>query len=114
MTLNPESARAMARDKTREHIKLTAALLFSSVGYECATMRMIAKKAGVSTGAIFSNWPNKSELWREITGAYPNFAEWFLLKVADMGVGSDLWINSDELAALITEAKKLAELIKWR
>ena len=40
--------------------------LFSTEGYEGATIRDIAAAAGMSTGAVFANFADKSELFREI------------------------------------------------
>ena len=48
--------------------KLLAAAreLFGAQGYEGATIRDIAAAAGMSTGAVFANFADKSELFREI------------------------------------------------
>ncbi len=43
-----------------------ARLLFSEQGYEGATIRDIATAAGMSTGAVFANFTDKSDLFREI------------------------------------------------
>ncbi|HEX2802076.1 MAG TPA: helix-turn-helix domain-containing protein, partial [Phenylobacterium sp.] len=40
--------------------------LFSEAGYEGATIRDIANAAGMSTGAVFANFADKSDLFREI------------------------------------------------
>ncbi|WP_293317877.1 TetR/AcrR family transcriptional regulator, partial [Phenylobacterium sp.] len=40
--------------------------LFGAQGYEGATIRDIAAAAGMSTGAVFANFADKSELFREI------------------------------------------------
>ena len=40
--------------------------LFSEEGYEGATIRDIAAAAGMSTGAVFANFSDKSDLFREI------------------------------------------------
>jgi AcrR family transcriptional regulator len=40
--------------------------LFSEEGYEGATIRDIAAAAGMSTGAVFANFTDKSDLFREI------------------------------------------------
>jgi len=40
--------------------------LFSEQGYEGATIRDIASAAGMSTGAVFANFADKSDLFREI------------------------------------------------
>jgi len=40
--------------------------LFSEEGYEGATIRDIAAAAGMSTGAVFANFRDKADLFREI------------------------------------------------
>ncbi len=58
--------RAMAKQKTRAKVLAAARELFSTEGYEGATIRDIAAAAGMSTGAVFANFADKSELFREI------------------------------------------------
>lgn len=55
----------------RQHIIDAATILFHQVGYEDATIRAIAKRAGLSTGAIFSNFKDKADLWTHITKLPP-------------------------------------------
>lgn len=56
---------------TAEKVRLAAAALFGEVGYEATTIRMIAKRAGMSTGAVFANYADKADLWKSIYGAAP-------------------------------------------
>lgn len=58
--------RALAKQQTRIKVLSAARNLFSSQGYEGATIRDIAAAAGMSTGAVFANFADKSELFREI------------------------------------------------
>ena len=58
--------RALAKQRTREKIVAAAKLLFSERGYEGATIRDIAKAAGMSTGAVFASFTDKSDLFAEI------------------------------------------------
>jgi AcrR family transcriptional regulator len=58
--------RALAKQRTREKIVAAAKLLFAERGYEGATIRDIAAAAGMSTGAVFANFSDKSDLFREI------------------------------------------------
>lgn len=58
--------RAMAKQQTRAKVLAAARDLFSQEGYEGATIRDIAAAAGMSTGAVFANFADKSELFREI------------------------------------------------
>jgi len=58
--------RALAKQQTRQKVLAAARRLFSEQGYEGATIRDIAAAAGMSTGAVFANFTDKSDLFREI------------------------------------------------
>jgi len=58
--------RALAKQQTRTKVLAAARRLFSEHGYEGATIRDIATAAGMSTGAVFANFSDKSDLFREI------------------------------------------------
>ncbi|CAN7537237.1 helix-turn-helix domain containing protein [Phenylobacterium sp. LjRoot225] len=58
--------RALAKQQTRNKVIAAARKLFSENGYEGATIRDIAAAAGMSTGAVFANFSDKSDLFREI------------------------------------------------
>ena len=58
--------RALAKQQTRAKVLSAARRLFSESGYEGATIRDIAAEAGMSTGAVFANFADKSDLFREI------------------------------------------------
>ncbi|MCR5878423.1 TetR/AcrR family transcriptional regulator [Phenylobacterium sp. J367] len=61
--------RALAKQQTRAKVLAAARRLFSEQGYEGATIRDIATAAGMSTGAVFANFTDKSDLFREIMTA---------------------------------------------
>jgi AcrR family transcriptional regulator len=61
--------RALAKQRTREKIVAAAKQLFSERGYDGATIRDIAKSAGMSTGAVFASFTDKSDLFAEIAEA---------------------------------------------
>jgi AcrR family transcriptional regulator len=61
--------RALAKQQTRAKVLAAARRLFSEQGYEGATIRDIAAAAGMSTGAVFANFSDKSDLFREIMTA---------------------------------------------
>lgn len=63
--------RQQAKARTRAKLLTTARDLWGSYTYDQITMRDIAHEAGVSTGAIFANWPGKAHLWREAMGYAP-------------------------------------------
>jgi AcrR family transcriptional regulator len=58
--------RTLAKQQTRAKVLAAARGLFSEAGYEGATIRDIANAAGMSTGAVFANFADKSDLFREI------------------------------------------------
>ncbi|WP_411288548.1 TetR/AcrR family transcriptional regulator [Phenylobacterium sp.] len=58
--------RTLAKQQTRSKVLAAARRLFSQQGYEGATIRDIAAAAGMSTGAVFANFSDKSDLFREI------------------------------------------------
>ena len=58
--------RAVAKQRTREKILASAKTLFAERGYEAATIRDIARQAGMSTGAVFASFTDKSDLFTEI------------------------------------------------
>ena len=61
--------RALAKQRTRERVLSAARRLFIERGYEGATIRDIAQAAGMSTGAVFASFSDKSELFDEILTA---------------------------------------------
>jgi AcrR family transcriptional regulator len=58
--------RAVAKQRTREKIVTAAKSLFAKRGYEGATIRDIARTAGMSTGAVFASFADKSDLFTDI------------------------------------------------
>jgi AcrR family transcriptional regulator len=51
---------------TRERVLAAAKDLFNEIGYEAATVRMIATRAGVATGSVFTTFASKLEILREV------------------------------------------------
>jgi AcrR family transcriptional regulator len=58
--------RALAKQQTRQKVLAAARKLFGEKGYQGATIRDIAAEAGMSTGAVFANFADKSDLFAEI------------------------------------------------
>lgn len=58
--------RKLAKQQTRGRVLDAARRLFSEQGYEGATIRDIATAAGMSTGAVFANFTDKADLFRQI------------------------------------------------
>jgi AcrR family transcriptional regulator len=75
------SQRALAKQRTRENILAAATTLFRERGYEGATVRDIAAAAGMTTGAVFASFTDKSDLFAEIVAA-EHEAVWLLMSSA--------------------------------
>lgn len=75
--------RAIAKQRTREKILAAAAELFATRGYEGATIRDIARGAGMSTGAVFASFADKSDLFGEIVAAEQLALEAAMLAAAE-------------------------------
>ena len=58
--------RQAAKVRTRQRVLDAARALFAERGYEPATIRDIAKGAGMSTGAVFANFQDKAELFEAV------------------------------------------------
>ena len=52
--------RQVAKARTRVKVLEAARTLFAERGYDAATIRDIAKGAGMSTGAVFANFQDKA------------------------------------------------------
>ena len=65
MTCVAEGARTARAEQTRAAITEAALALFRERGYEAATMRAIAQRAGVSTGNAYYYFSSKEELIQE-------------------------------------------------
>lgn len=98
-TLPEDHSRKVAKAKSAERILAAARKLFARDGHKGATIRDIAAEAGMSTGAIFANYKNKSELYRAAHGHDPITPEQGrrLLEAQTMGASKNtpeflLWI----------------------
>ena len=58
--------RQAAKIRTRQKVLDAARALFAERGYDPATIRDIAKGAGMSTGAVFANFQDKAELFEAV------------------------------------------------
>lgn len=64
--------RALSKRETFAKVTEAARALFAAEGgYEAATIRSIAKAAGMSTGAVFASYTNKAEIYQAIYGHKP-------------------------------------------
>jgi AcrR family transcriptional regulator len=79
--------RQAAKVRTRQKVLDAARQLFAERGYEPATIRDIAKGAGMSTGAVFANFQDKAELFEAVLATdMVRLAE--TMKAAAAGEGS--------------------------
>jgi AcrR family transcriptional regulator len=58
--------RVASKARTRERILEAAKTQFSTHGFEGATVRAIAIEAGMSTGAVFANFDDKTDLFNAV------------------------------------------------
>lgn len=68
VTLN---RRQLAKQRTADKVLTAARGFFETAGYEKATIRAIAKAAGMSTGAVFANYQDKAEIYAAAFGHPP-------------------------------------------
>jgi len=54
------------KQATRERVLAAARDLFEEVGYDAATIRAVALKAGVSVGSVFTSFAGKAELLSQV------------------------------------------------
>ena len=59
-------SRAARKQATRERVLAAARDLFDEVGYEASTIRMIATRAGVAVGSVFTTFASKAEILSEV------------------------------------------------
>lgn len=59
----PTGNRAKSKERNRQKILESATQLFRERGFEAATLRDIARGAGLSTGALFANFSDKTEIF---------------------------------------------------
>lgn len=67
----PLNRRQRAKALTQSKVLEGARELFEQVGYEAATIRDIAARIGMSTGAIFANYEDKAALYLAAYGHAP-------------------------------------------
>jgi AcrR family transcriptional regulator len=66
MACAPPSRRALAKDETRRRLIAAAKHVVIERGYDAASLRQVAAAAKLSTGAVFANFADKSELFTEV------------------------------------------------
>ena len=73
----PPPARASQKEATRQRVIEAARELFDTQGYDGATIREIARHAGVAVGSVFTTFASKGEILSEVMSARlaPLYAE---------------------------------------
>jgi AcrR family transcriptional regulator len=64
--MSPESLRAQQKQRTRAALLAAAREAFAARGFDAATIRDIARRAGVATGTVFVHFPDKQALLAEV------------------------------------------------
>ncbi|HSV03675.1 MAG TPA: TetR/AcrR family transcriptional regulator [Phenylobacterium sp.] len=65
----PPSLRQTQKEATRNRVLEAARELFDSQGYQGATIREIARYAGVAVGSVFTNFASKGEILSQVMAA---------------------------------------------
>ena len=60
--------RELKKQESRARVLDAARALFGEIGFEATTVRMIAKRAGVSLGGVFTTFEGKTDILVEIVG----------------------------------------------
>lgn len=71
METTPTNRRTASKIRTTEKVLEAARKLFARDGFKAATIRAIAAEAGMSTGAVFANYKDKTDLYRAAHGHDP-------------------------------------------
>lgn len=61
-----QGVRKQQKEATRQRVVSAARDLFEGVGYEETTIRMIAERAGVSVGSVFTTFESKVDIFNHI------------------------------------------------
>lgn len=60
--------RQLSKARSLQRLKTECRFLFENIGYFDVTIRLIAQRMGMSTGAVFSHAPDKESVWRLVMG----------------------------------------------
>jgi AcrR family transcriptional regulator len=94
--------RAEAKARTRQQLLDAAAQIFARKGYAGASVEEIAESAGFSTGALYSNFASKEELFLELMSARASHS---ITAVAEI-LGAD---DGDPIEALARLLERTAD-----
>ncbi len=58
--------RQAQKQETRSRVLSAARDLFNEVGYDGATIRLVAQRAGVSVGSVFTTFSSKADILSQV------------------------------------------------
>ena len=93
---------ATTGEETRHRLLHAARECFAEYGFAATTNRMVADRAGLTTGAIYHYFPSKQEMY---LAAYEGVQEFVYGRFADVVIREDSLL--DELRALFGESARL-------
>ncbi|RPJ43687.1 MAG: TetR family transcriptional regulator [Chloroflexi bacterium] len=105
----PRSSKEKSAE-TRAEIIESAYRLFIERGYSATSLRDISQQAGVPVGAIYTHFPNKEEIWKEVILAKHPYHEIFPLLGSAEGDTIDEVVRS-AARALVRELLKRRDLL---
>lgn len=112
MTEKRITQRDLSKERTREKTIQAARLAFGSTDYHKVTIRDLASAMNMSTGAIFSNFDGKAELWSVAMKNTPVPADTSLTRAASallvaleasvegLARNSEAWVQAHEAIRL--------------
>lgn len=104
----PLSVREAQKAETRGRVVESARALFATRGYAEATIRDIARHAGVAPGSVFTTFASKAELLQEIV--FSRYAELF----SQIGAAVDVEATTIERLAALARAAYRNEMQELR
>ena len=107
---------AYSSDELTDRLIDAAIDVFAEVGYDKAGVAAIARRAGLTTGAIYSRWPGKQELFLDalavafVKQVAPLLAAGPTASAADVleSLGADLLVRDKATDALLLESWVMA------
>jgi AcrR family transcriptional regulator len=101
--------RAEGKERTREQLLDAAARVFARKGYAGASVEEIAESAGYSTGALYSNFDGKEQLFLELLSARRSRAIARRADAVEAILGQDEAGSEDIFAMLSRRLERIAD-----
>lgn len=100
MTADRESRRRSGSDQTTERLLQAAATEFVERGFDAARVSAIARRAGLTSGAVYARWPTKTDV---MVAALDHIFEQILPEHRLKGAGAD-GLRAREMVESLGEA----------